>query len=83
MSTISIGVDLAKSVFSVCAMDGAGHVLRPQDPRREAFGIWLAQLVAPFRKGRRTKNDLADAEAIATRPRMRRVDRLGGSSASR
>ena len=26
-----IGVDLVKSVFSVCAMDGAGHVQRRQD----------------------------------------------------
>jgi NAD(P)-dependent dehydrogenase (short-subunit alcohol dehydrogenase family) len=50
MSTISIGVDLAKSVFSVCEVEGARHVLRRQDLRREAFGIWLAQLVTPFRK---------------------------------
>ena len=42
MSTITIGVDLAKSVFSVCEVDGAGHVLRRQDLRRDAFGIWLA-----------------------------------------
>ena len=28
MSTLTIGVDLAKSVFSVCAVDGAGHVQR-------------------------------------------------------
>jgi hypothetical protein len=28
MSTITIGVDLAKIVFSVCEVDGAGHVLR-------------------------------------------------------
>ncbi len=31
MSTITMGVDLAKSVFSVCAVDGAGHVQRRQD----------------------------------------------------
>lgn len=105
MSTITIGVDLAKHVFSVCEMDGAGHVLRRQDLRREPFGRWLAQLpadtivameacsgahywarrcvtyglqpriiaaqfVTPFRKGRRTKNDRADAEAIATAARQ-------------
>ena len=43
MSTITIGVDLAKSVFSVCAMDGAGHVLKRQDLKREPFALWLAQ----------------------------------------
>ena len=36
MSTITIGVDLAKSVFSVCAVDAAGHVQRRQDLGREA-----------------------------------------------
>jgi transposase len=46
MSTITIGVDLAKSVFSECEMDGAGRVLNRQDLRREAFGLWLAQLPA-------------------------------------
>ena len=105
MSTITIGVDLAKSVFSVCAMDGAGHVLQRQDFRREPFGQWLAQrpagtvvameacsgahywarrclayglqpriiaaqFVTPFRKGRKTKNDRADAEAVATAARQ-------------
>jgi hypothetical protein len=39
MSTITIGVDLAKSVFSVCEMDGAGRVLKRQDLRREPFGL--------------------------------------------
>ena len=120
MSTITIGVDLAKNasrwprcdelsytvgltdpVFSVCELDGIGHVLRRQDLRREPFSLWLTQLpagtvvameacsgahhwarrcleyglqpriiaaqfVTPFRKGQRTKNDRADAEAIAT-----------------
>lgn len=47
MSTITtIGVDLAKHVFSVCEMDGGGAVLRRQEFRREAFGVWLAQLPA-------------------------------------
>lgn len=31
MSTITIGVDLAKSTFSVCVVDGAGKVLRRLD----------------------------------------------------
>ena len=105
MSTITIGVDLAKSVFSVCEMDGAGHVLRRLDLKRDAFVLWLAQLpagtvvameacsgahhwarrcleyglqpkiiaaqfVTPFRKSSRTKNDRADAEAIATAARQ-------------
>ena len=105
MSTITIGVDLAKYLFSVCDMDGAGHVVRRQDLRRESFGLSLAQLpagtvvameacsgahywarrceeyglapriiaaqfVKPFRKSSRTKNDRADAEAIATAARQ-------------
>lgn len=106
MGTITtIGVDLAKQVFSVCEMDGSGHVLRRQDLKRDAFAVWLAQvpagtvvameacsgahhwarrceayglqpriiaaqLVTPFRMSRRTKNDRADAEAIATAARQ-------------
>ena len=41
MSTITIGVDLAKYLFSVCEVDAARHVLRRQDLRREAFVLWL------------------------------------------
>lgn len=105
MSTITLGVDLAKSVFSACEMDGAGHVRRRQDLRRDAFIAWLpqlpagtvvameacsgahhwarrcqayglqpkimaAQFVKPFRKSSRSKNDRADAEAIATAARQ-------------
>jgi transposase len=105
MSTITLGVDLAKNVFSVCAVDAGGHVLRRLDLKRDAFAVWLAQVpagtvvameacsgahhwarrcldyglqprimaaqfVTPFRKGRRTKNDRADAEAIATAARQ-------------
>ncbi|MEO8780043.1 MAG: IS110 family transposase [Rhodanobacter sp.] len=40
MSAIATGVDLAKSVFSVCEVDVSGRVLRWQDLRREAFGVW-------------------------------------------
>ena len=39
MSTITIGVDLAKNVFSMCEVDGSGHVLKRQDLRREPFGL--------------------------------------------
>ena len=105
MSTITIGVDLAKSVFSACEVDGPGRVLRRQDLKRDAFAVWLAQqpagtvvameacsgahhwarrclayglepriiaaqFVKPFRKGTKTKNDRADAEAIATAARQ-------------
>jgi transposase len=44
MSTITLGLDLAKSVFSVCEVDGAGHVLRRHDFKREASALWLAQV---------------------------------------
>ena len=106
MNIVTVGVDLAKSVFSVCELDGFGHVLRRQDLRRGPFlpcdwpsypaGTALAmevcsgahlwarrcltyglepriiatQLVTPFRKGHRTKNDRADAEAIALAARQ-------------
>lgn len=46
MGTITIGVDLAKSVFSVCEVDAAGHVLARRDMGREAFLRWLAQVPA-------------------------------------
>jgi transposase len=46
MSTITIGVDLAKCLFSVCEVDAAGRVLRRKDLRREAFALWLAQVPA-------------------------------------
>lgn len=46
MSTITIGVDLAKRNFSVCEVAAMGQVLRRQDLGREAFGLWLAQLPA-------------------------------------
>ncbi len=39
MSTITLGVDLAKSVFSVCEVDGSGHVLR----RLDGVGLRLAE----------------------------------------
>jgi transposase len=43
MSTITIGVDLAKDVFAVCVLDGTGRVVQRRDFRREAFAAWLAQ----------------------------------------
>lgn len=46
MSTITFGVDLAKNLFSVCAVDGAGRVCQRRELRREALLPWLAQLPA-------------------------------------
>ena len=44
MSIITIGVDLAKSMFSVYELDGFDHVLWRQDLRRELLGLWEAKL---------------------------------------
>jgi transposase len=46
MSTITIGIDLAKSTFATCTLDGGGRVLERRDFKREAFGLWLAGLPA-------------------------------------
>jgi len=46
VTTITIGVDLAKNVFSVCAVNAAGRVLDRKDLRREAFAAFLVQLPA-------------------------------------
>ena len=44
MDITSAGVDLAKEVFSVCALDRAGRVLERRDLRREAFRAWFKRL---------------------------------------
>ena len=46
MHNITIGIDLAKSVFSTCTVDATGRVLQRQDLRREAFASGLVQLPA-------------------------------------
>ena len=46
MRNITIGIDLAKSVFSTCTVDATGRVVQRQDLRREAFASWLVQLPA-------------------------------------
>jgi Transposase and inactivated derivatives len=45
MSTITatVGVDLAKNLFSLCELDPAGRVRRRGELRRAAFAEWLAQ----------------------------------------
>jgi transposase len=44
MSTITIGVDLAKLVFSTCQADASGHVRQRKDFGRDAFAAWLPQV---------------------------------------
>ena len=46
MNTITVGVDLAKQVFSVCEVDVRGAVRGRHDLRRDSFALWLAQLPA-------------------------------------
>jgi len=46
MRTITIGVDLAKQVFSVCSVDAAGRIADRRDLRREAFMRWLPSVAA-------------------------------------
>jgi transposase len=43
MRTITIGVDLAKQVFSACELDERGNVVQRRELRRDAFAAWLAQ----------------------------------------
>src|SRR3546814_10554134 len=42
----TIGLDLAKLVFSVCEQDSSGRNLQRKDLRRVALAPWLAQLPA-------------------------------------
>ena len=48
METVSqtVGVDLAKNVFSICELDDGGRVRQRRDLQRAAFAAWLAQLPA-------------------------------------
>ena len=46
MNTTTVGVDLAKYIFSVCLLDSLGRVQLRRDFRRDAFAAWLAQLPA-------------------------------------
>ena len=42
MNTTTVGVDLAKVIFSICLLDSSGRVLLRREFRREAFAAWLA-----------------------------------------
>ena len=44
MESITVGIDLAKQVFSVCVMDGRGRVIQRHELKREALRGWLLQL---------------------------------------
>jgi transposase len=44
MNITTVGVDLAKDVITVCAMDGNGHVLQSRNLRSGDFAAWLVQL---------------------------------------
>lgn len=44
MNLTSVGVDLAKDVFSVCAMSAEGRVVERRDLKRDAFRAWLQRL---------------------------------------
>jgi transposase len=44
--TKTVGVDLAKQVFSICELDGGGRVTQRRDLQRAGFAAWLAQLPA-------------------------------------
>lgn len=46
MDNVTIGVDLAKRLFSVCEVDAMGQVVRRKDMGRKAFALWLVQVPA-------------------------------------
>lgn len=43
MDTITMGVDLAKQVFSVAELDAGGRVRQRRELKRDAFAAWLVQ----------------------------------------
>ena len=44
MESITVGLDLAKQVFSVCIMDAQGRVTQRRELKRDGLAEWLAQL---------------------------------------
>ena len=60
----------AGTVVAMEACSGAHHWARRCQASDLQPRIMAAQFVTPFRKGRKTKNDKADAEAIATAARQ-------------
>lgn len=46
MNITTVGVDLAKEVITVCAMDMHGQVFKTRDLRTAEFSAWLVQLPA-------------------------------------
>ena len=51
MSTITIGIDLAKHAFSVCELEGSGRVRLRKDFGRDVF---VQRLATPCRRATRT-----------------------------
>lgn len=46
MESTTVGIDLAKQVFSICVMDERGRVLQRRELKRDALPAFLAQLPA-------------------------------------
>ena len=46
MESITVGIDLAKSVFSVCVVSGSGRVTQRRELKRAALPGWLKDLPA-------------------------------------
>lgn len=44
MESITVGIDLAKEVFSVCVVNAQGRVVQRRDLKRGALPAWLRQL---------------------------------------
>ena len=46
MESTTVGIDLAKQLFSICVVDGNGRVAQRKDLNREALAEWLVHLPA-------------------------------------
>jgi len=57
----AVGIDLAKNVFSLRGVDGAGRMVLRKTVRRERLAPLVARLMALYRKS--GKNDDNDAKA--------------------
>jgi len=44
MESITVGIDLAKEVFSVCVVNAQGRVVQRRELKRDALPAWLRQL---------------------------------------
>lgn len=46
MESTTVGIDLAKQLFSICVVDGKGRVIQRKDLNRTALAEWLVHLPA-------------------------------------